>query len=159
VLNGSQVAGQIIIGWVSDWTNVFLLLSLSTFGSAAIAGVLWFMAKSFDWLLAFSLLFGLFAGGFTVLFASFNKVLTDSPATGLWLYGLLAFQRGLGNILAGPISVELFRMTSRYSLPDRPAAYKPTIVFVVVSLVLASLGGLAHFFPKRHITTPSKSRG
>jgi MFS family permease len=158
VLNGSQVIGQIALGWVSDWVNVYLLLTLSTFGSAAIAGVLWYMAKSFDWLLAFSMLFGLFAGGYSVLWAGFNAALTDNPATGLWLYGLLAFQRGLGNILAGPISVGLFKITSKYASPLQPAAYKPTIIFVVITLLVSSLGGLAHFFPQRRKSTTPKVR-
>jgi MFS family permease len=126
--------------------NVFLLLTISTFGSAVIAGVLWYMAKSFEWLLVFSMLFGLFAGGYSVLWAGFNATLTDNPATGLWLYGLLAFQRGLGNILSGPISVELFKLTSKYVSADQPDAYKPTIIFVVITLVVSSLGGLSHFF-------------
>jgi MFS family permease len=146
------------LGWISDWVNVYLLLTLSTFGSAAIAGVLWYMAKSFDWLLIFSMFFGLFAGGYSVLWAGFNATLTDNPATGLWLYGLLAFQRGLGNILAGPISVALFKLTSKYASPDQPAAYKPTIILVVIALLVSSLGGLAHFFPQRQRSTCSKSR-
>jgi MFS family permease len=158
VLNGSQVVGQIALGWVSDWVNVYLLLTVSTFGSAAIAGVLWYMARSFNWLLIFSMLFGLFAGGYSVLWAGFNAALTDNPATGLWLYGLLAFQRGLGNILAGPISVALLKLTSKYENPDQPAAYKPTIIFVVITLLISSLGGMAHFSPQRQRSTTPKPR-
>lgn len=143
---------------MSDWANVFLLLGISTFGSALISGFLWYLSNTFDMLLAFSILFGLFAGGYSVLWPRFIAVLTENPATGLWLYGLLAFQRGLGNILAGPISVALLKMMAKFVREDEAAAYRPLILFVVATLVISSFGGFG-FFCRKNKGTGTASRG
>lgn len=150
LFNGAQVIGQVVLGWVSDWINVFLLLGVSTLGSAAIAGFLWYPATAFGHIVAFSILFGLFAGGYSVLWPRFIAVLTQNPATSLWLYGLLAFQRGLGNIVSGPISIALFKHSAKHAESDKsPKAYKTLIIFVVVCLSISSLGGLSYCFGAR----------
>jgi MFS family permease len=157
LLNGAQVIGQIILGWVSDFVNVFVLLVTSTICSALLAGFLWFLAADFGQLLAFSMLYGLFAGGYSVLWPRFVTVLTKDSATSLWLYGLLAFQRGLGNIAAGPISVALYRMSSGFN-KDPSSGYRGMILFVAAAFLVSSCGGTGFYWQrkqKRRISTNS----
>jgi MFS family permease len=142
LLNGAQVIGQVVLGWVSDWVNVFVLLIVSTLAPALLSGILWYLANSFSHLLVFTLLYGLFAGGYSVLWPRFITCLTEDSATSLWLYGLLAFQRGLGNIVAGPISVELLKMATTPTNTNQSAAYRGVILFVAISLVISSFGSL-----------------
>jgi MFS family permease len=148
LLNGSQIMGQVLFGYFSDSINSFFLIVVSTLSSAIIAGLLWYNATGFVHLLVFSILFGFFAGGYSVLWPRWAKVLIDHDPTELWIYGLLAFQRGLGNILAGPISVSLIRMTAKYAKEDESASFRPLIFFVVATMVISSLGALAYFFPQ-----------
>ncbi|KAF2434651.1 MFS general substrate transporter [Tothia fuscella] len=148
LLNGSQILGQVLLGWLSDWVNSFFLLVVSTLSSAIIAGLLWYMATGFMHLLAFSILFGFFAGGYSVLWPRWAKVLIDHEPTELWIYGLLAFQRGVGNIAAGPISVALIKMTAKFAKENEAASFRALIYFVVITLIVSSLGALSYFCPQ-----------
>jgi hypothetical protein len=47
------------------------------------------------------------AGGYSVLYCCFVTAPTDDPTTGLFVYGVFGFERGLGSILAGPVSSSL----------------------------------------------------
>lgn len=141
--------GQILLGYISDKLNIFLLVGASTAGSAIVSCGLWLSASCIEHLLAFSVLYGLFAGGFSVLYARFVSCLTDDPAIGLWLYGMFAFQRGVGNIVSGPVSSELLKMVSGKLKADPAAAYQPLILFVGMAFVVAALGGVGFFFQRR----------
>ena len=57
-------------------------------------------------LVAFCLLYGLFAGGFESLFPRVVTALTDDPATELtfYSYDFFEFERGRGALLAGKCS-------------------------------------------------------
>jgi MFS family permease len=156
--------GQVLFGHFSDSINSFFLIVVSTLSSAIISALLWYNATGFVHLLLFSLLYGFFAGGYSVLWPRWAKVLIDHDPTELWIYGLLAFQRGLGNILAGPVSVSLIRMTAKYAKENETAAFRPLIFFVVATMVVSSLGALAYFLPqvpprfKLFIVRQSKAR-
>lgn len=141
--------GQILLGYISDKLNIFGLVVASTAGSAIVSCGLWLSATCIDHLLAFSVLYGLFAGGFSVLYARFVSCLTDDPSIGLWLYGMFAFQRGVGNIVSGPISSELLKTVRGRLESDPAAAYQPLILFVGMAFVVAALGGVGYFFQRR----------
>ncbi len=61
--------------------------------------------------------------------------------TGLWLYGIFGFERGLGNILVGPISGLSPRSGPLQNSEAITAAYKPLIPFVGLAFVVSSVGG------------------
>ena len=149
LLNLAQVLGQIVLGWISDKINVFMLVVCSTVGSAVVSCVLWMSADSIDHLIAFGVLYGLFAGGYSVLYARFVSCLTDDPAIGLWLYGMFAFQRGVGNVVSGPVSGELLKTVSEKLKNNAAAAYRPLILFVGMAFVLAAFGGFGYFFQRK----------
>jgi hypothetical protein len=129
------------MGYVSDHVNVHLPNVGSTISSAIIVYTLWLLAKSFGQLLAFSLCYGLFAGGYSVLYPRFVTTLTEDSATGLWLYGIFAFERGLGNVVAGPVSGLLLQGRST-GLSSDPSAYKPLIIFVGSAFIVSGFGGV-----------------
>ncbi|KAF2404724.1 MFS general substrate transporter [Trichodelitschia bisporula] len=148
-LNGSQVAGQVLVGWASDWVNVVTLLMVTTLFPAILAGVLWYLASRFEHMVIFSLLFGLLAGGFSVLWPRFISLLSDEPTTSLWLYGLLAFQRGLGSVSSGPLSAGLLKLEIIKGSTNPADSYKVLILFVSICLFISAFGGVAYFFPQR----------
>ena len=39
-----------------------------------------------------------------LLYRRFVTALTDKPTAGLWLYSIFEFQRGIGNLVGGPVS-------------------------------------------------------
>jgi hypothetical protein len=142
LLNVSQIVGQLIMGYVSDHANVHLPNFASTLGSGIIAYTLWLLAKRFSYLVAFSLCYGLFAGGYSVLYPRFVTALTDDPATGLWLYGIFAFERGLGNVLAGPISGLLIRDGASTIPSSDASSFKPLILFVGSAFIFSAFGSV-----------------
>ncbi len=46
----------------------------------------------------------MFSGGYSVLYCHFAVSLSSERATGLWLYAIFDFQRGVGNIVGGVVS-------------------------------------------------------
>ena len=96
----------------------------------------------------FSLLYGYLAGSFESLFPRFATALTDNPAAELTFYGIFEFERGLGMVLAGPISSGLIGtlVDSRsYGL----LKYQDTILFVGSAFLIGSLAGVGWFFRGR----------
>jgi len=148
ILNLSQVFGQILIGWLSDSANIFLLLVASNLGSL-LACALWITATGFNHLIFFAILYGVFAGGYSVLVTRFVSALTSDAPTGLWLYGLLAFQRGVGNVASGPLSAFLLQTISMENQTDMAAGFRNLIYFVGACLLAASVGGLGFIWKHR----------
>lgn len=62
---------------------------------------------------------------------------------------MFAFQRGVGNIVSGPISSELLKTVRGRLESDPAAAYQPLILFVGMAFVVAALGGVGYFFQRR----------
>jgi MFS family permease len=147
MLNLSQVVGQIAIGWLSDCADIFLLLVASNIGSI-IACVLWLTATGFDSLMFFAVLYGLFAGGYSVLVTRFVSVITTDGPTGLWLYGILAFQRGIGNVASGPLSAFLLSQMNLQHMGDMEFGYRHLVWYVGAALLAATSGGLGFFWRK-----------
>ena len=125
-LNLSTTVGQIAIGYLSDRvSNVLLLVFVSSFVSTVASFLLWGFATSLSTILAFALVYGFFAGGFVILWPKFGAVLPEDPGP---VYSMMAFGRGIGNILTGPISTQLMegQIHAGYGL----SRFKPLILFL-----------------------------
>ena len=88
---------------------------VSPFVSAVAAFLLWGLARGMlAPLIAFSLMYGFFAAGYVVLWARMGMALVggaDNTNAGgaLATYSLFSFEKGVGNVLAGPVSAALLR--------------------------------------------------
>ncbi|KAH6718038.1 major facilitator superfamily domain-containing protein [Leptodontidium sp. MPI-SDFR-AT-0119] len=137
----TEVIGLLSIGHVSDFVDVHLLLLGSSFGSAIVVYVLWGLGKTMLHLCILALLFGFTAGSFEALFPRFATALTDNPSAELTFFGFFEFQRGLGMVLAGPISSALIGrvvIEEGYGIER----YKGIILFVGSVLVVCSFSGV-----------------
>jgi len=82
--------------------SVYIPLAISSICTAVAVYTLWLLGTHFSTLAGFAVVYGLFAGGFNVLYAGFATMLSDEDANAaLWVYGLLAFDRGLGTLCLG----------------------------------------------------------
>ncbi|KAF9874269.1 MFS monocarboxylate [Colletotrichum karsti] len=135
----SQVAGQLTFGLLSD-RKVSLegLAIVSTVISATSAFALWGLAHNLSLLIVFALVYGFFAAGFTAMWARMTTaVSTDSTAVPM-IFGLFNFGKGVGNVLAGPISGNLlFHITSAESYGL--LKYKGVVVFTGSCMVFTPL--------------------
>ncbi|KAK6218431.1 Mch2p [Colletotrichum tabaci] len=103
--NLAVIVGQLALGYVSDRVNnVLILVFASSFAAAVASFAIWGYASSLAPLMTFSLVFGLATGGFPCLWPKFGSILADDPGP---VYGFMAFGKGVGNILTGPISAPL----------------------------------------------------
>ena len=136
----------VAMGWLSDRVSVFYLLAGSAIVSAVITFTLWLMAETLSCFLLFSFLFGLFTGGYTSMYSRFVTEVTADGSPSMWLFGIFAFQRGIGYILAGPISGALLKLDAGKIGDASADAYKPVILFVGVSLLVSAIGGIGHCY-------------
>jgi MFS family permease len=134
--NLATTFGQIAMGWLSDRVaNALLLVFVSSFVSALASFLLWGFASSLPTLLAFAVVYGWFAGGFVILWPKFGSVLSDDPGP---VYSMMAFGKGIGNILTGPISTPL--MAGSLSTGYGMGKYEPLILYLGSVMLVSSLG-------------------
>lgn len=136
------------MGILADHYDAHFPLFASPFFSSLAIILLWGFSKSLAPLLAFSILYGVFAGGYSVLYCRLASSLTSQRATGLWLYSIFEFQRGAGNILGGVVSGLLVR-----GEPDEAGfgmgKYEGVVLLVGLAMLTSSLGGFGWFFRGR----------
>ena len=136
LLNVATIFGQIAFGWLSDRITVLLILPCSTIISGVFTATLWLLARNYAALMAYSVLYGAAAGGFSVLYARFVTAISTDPDRGLWLYGLLVFVRGISYLISGPISGAMLP-----SPAIKPGDYNIVIACTAGAFILAIIGG------------------
>ncbi|KAE9364850.1 MFS general substrate transporter [Stipitochalara longipes BDJ] len=160
LLSASQIIGQIGIGYLSDHHNLYIPLFLSPFFSALSIFMLWGFAKSFGPLVVFSILYGVFAGGYSVLYCRFATALTidgdgvdraSQRATGLWLYSILEFQRGVGNIAGGVVSGIIVKREV-VEVAYGVGRYQWLVVLVGGCMLVSCLGGFGWFVKDKRLS-------
>ncbi|KAG4428073.1 hypothetical protein IFR05_016446 [Cadophora sp. M221] len=145
LMNLCQVFGQIILGRASDTYDAHILMSVSTFSSAIVTLLLWGLGKRIQTLLAFAMLYGAFAGGYSVLYSRFTTSLSNDGSTILWLYSIFEFQRGVGNISSGLLARVLVGKAADLSAYGI-AKYERLVLFIGIGMLLGSIGGANQLF-------------
>lgn len=141
------------MGYLSDrFEPIALIIGLIIY-SYAIVLCAWRSSKSFASLLTFCLLYGLFASGYNVLYCRFVIALTNKLAARLQLYSIFEFQRGIRNLVRGPISGILARDV------HTAAKYKNLILFVGIAFLVSSLGKLSYQVFRFYCFTRNDSLG
>jgi len=139
LLNLTSVFGQVMLGHLADRKGSTMPLFWSTFVGAASVGFLWGFSQNFASLVIFSIVYGLTAGGYSVLLSRFALEITPNDSNAqLSMYGIFAFERGIGNIFAGPISSAIVLAKgapSTYGMHK----YEAMIIFTAITMGLSSL--------------------
>ncbi|RDW63423.1 hypothetical protein BP6252_10968 [Coleophoma cylindrospora] len=150
-LNFASTLGQVGFGHLSDrFDNIFILVFITTFVSAVASFSIWGFAHSLAPLLAFAIIFGFFGGAYVVFWPKF-ALLSKDP---LFLYGLMAFGKGIGNVVAGPITARLLAppVSSGYGLGTNKY-----VIIYTGTLLLASSAGIVGW-PLRRSAVRRESR-
>lgn len=150
--NLATVFGQVGFGYLSDRVaNVYLLLFVSSFMSSLSAFFIWGFSHSLGPLLAFAILYGSFAGAYVVLWPKYGTILADDPIP---VYSLLAFEKGIGNLVVGPITARLLRrsVSHEYGL----GRFQPLVIFLGSLMFVSSLGIVG--WPVERYSTDSTAR-
>lgn len=147
LVNVAQIIGQAVFGQLSDRLDIHVLLFASSAVSAVALFTLWGLAGAFGPLVVFSLLYGWFAAGYVVLWPRFGTTLSDDPMAAQSIYSVLAFEKGVGNVLAGPISSALMKRRvedGAYGI----GRFEGVVLFAGGCMALSSLGVLGWFVRK-----------
>jgi predicted MFS family arabinose efflux permease len=150
LMSVSQVAGQFTFGYLSDRSlplNGLIMVSLSVAATATFS--IWGLARSLLPLIFFALLFGFFGAGYTAMWARMATAISKEPSASQAMFGLLCFGKGVGNVLAGPISAGLLGLSSNTAGYGH-GMYKAVVIFTGACLLL-SAGSLSSAYcrPKR----------
>ncbi|KAH6974995.1 monocarboxylate transporter [Ilyonectria sp. MPI-CAGE-AT-0026] len=139
LMSVSQVAGQLTFGLLSDRkVSLNVLTTASTAISAAAVLALWGFARSLPLLVMFVLLYGFFGAGYVAMWARMVTAVSSDPTTAPFIFSLFCFGKGIGNVLAGPISGNLLAQTvstETYGL----GRYTGIVFFTGASMVLSAL--------------------
>ncbi|KAJ7701419.1 MFS general substrate transporter [Mycena rosella] len=110
MLNGASVVGRLSMGYLSDKVNPWVLALSTLFATSVTTFILWgVLSHTFAGLLAFGMVYGSIAGGWSSLWTGFVRpVAKDDPAMSTTLYGYLLLSRGIGSIISTPISAKLY---------------------------------------------------
>lgn len=143
-LNLATVFGQLSVGYLVDRlsnSKIFTLVVMTGMISGVATFTLWGLARSLAPLLVFSLVYGLSAGVYVVLWPRFGSMLADDPQL---VFSWMAFGKGLGNICTAPIAEGLLR-ESKSSASFRFGMFGPLVVYLGALMLVSSLGGLGYF--------------
>lgn len=146
-----QVPGLILLGWFSDYVSIHIPHSLSTLVSGLAFLFIWGPAKSFPLLALFSSLWGFFGVPYSVFWSRISFGLASKSGEGkgereivrrtVILFVWFNFERGVADILAGPIS--RFLVSDKF---DKEAfglrQYSGLVGFSGVVLLVSAAGGL-----------------
>ena len=146
--NFATVIGQVSFGYLSDrLNNILILVFILPFVSSVAAFTIWGFAHSLGALIAFSFVYGWFAGAFAILWPKFGSMFSEDPQP---VYSMMLFGKGIGNIAIGPISAGLLNQpfNSGYGI----GKYQPLILFLGSSMLCSSLGVLGWPLRRRQTT-------
>ncbi|KAI4285598.1 MAG: hypothetical protein L6R38_000500 [Xanthoria sp. 2 TBL-2021] len=156
----AQMLGQVAFGYASDvrikrfWMNERVPVEALVFISSLMSGMailgLWGMASSILRLIAFAMVYGIFAGGFVVLWARMGTALSPSPSLALITFSAFACERGVGSVATGPISSAL--LTAEVNTEEYGIGRFKNIILYAGMCMLASAAVMVVWYPWRRIT-------
>ncbi|KAF4964215.1 hypothetical protein FSARC_7849 [Fusarium sarcochroum] len=134
--NLATVIGQLGFGYLSDRVNnVLSLVSFTSLVASVATFTLWGFAHSLAPLIMFSIVYGFFAGAYVVFWSRFGSMLSDDPQP---VYSLMAFGKGLGNVVTGPVSESLLSRSAPSNYGH--GGFGPLIIYLGVLMLASSLG-------------------
>lgn len=147
----SQVAGQFTFGYLSDKKlSLNALISVSLSVAAISTFGIWGVARSLTPLIFFVLLYGFFGAGYTAMWARMVIKISDEPSASQAMFSFFCFGKGVGNVLAGPISAGLLKLsTDTRGYGYGYGTYKSIVIFTGVCLLLSAGSLISIIRPKK----------
>lgn len=149
LMSVTQTIGQLTFGYLSDnRLPLWFLAILSTLVSALAVLALWGLSQSLAPLIIFALIYGFFGAGYVSIWARMGTAVSEEPTAAMAIYTLFCFGKGVGNVLAGPISGGLLMdvVVRGYGL----GKYRAVVVFTGVCMILSAASiGAWYVRPKR----------
>jgi predicted MFS family arabinose efflux permease len=142
VFSTASVPGSLVHGMLGDKLSATKLVLISSFGSALPVFLLWGLGHHLSTMIAFVILYGFFAGGFSSTWSSMTEEIKrdDQTAETSLIFGLLLGGRGLGYLISGPFSGSL--LSIKDLLTEEPLGYAtkygPMILCTGITAILGA---------------------
>ncbi len=138
LMSVSQVLGQFTFGYLSDRkVPMGMLAGSATLVAGVAAFTSWGLAHSFDILIIFSIFYGFFGAGYTALWGRMGTAVSDEPSAAFAAFGLLNLGKGIGNVMAGPISASL--LVGGIDVEDYGAMrYRKVVIFTGTCMLISA---------------------
>lgn len=133
---------RILLGALTDKYDVTNVILAATIGSVVSVFLIWGFSTSIAPLYVFSIVYGVFGGGFSSCWAAIVKRVQskDPRADSSLVFCLLAAGRGIGSIACGPLTDALMRGGKDW---DAAAAYGMgyglLIIFTAITALLGAI--------------------
>jgi MFS family permease len=145
LLSISQVLGQLSFGYLSDHRlNLNILIIISTLVSAIASLTLWGLARSLAILIVFSFVYGFFGAGYVAMWARMGSAVSNEPTAALATFSLFCFGKGIGNVVAGPISASLIKPITEIESYG-VMKYKAVILFTGICMLGSTVSIVAWY--------------
>lgn len=143
LVNVASVFGSVAMGWLIDRFHVTTCILVSTIGCVLGVFCVWGLSSSLPTLYFFCITYGLFAGSFS---SSWPGVMSEVARVGgkrygyvdpTMVFGWLCAGRGVGNVVAGPLSQALLSSGNIWKADyGYGSGYGGLIVFTGVSALM-----------------------
>ncbi|KAJ4213521.1 hypothetical protein NW759_010941 [Fusarium solani] len=139
----ASVPGSLIHGMLGDKISAAKVILISSLGSALPVFLLWGLSRHLSTMVLFVILYGFFAGGFSSTWSGALQEIKGDDATidTSLVFGMLLGGRGLGFVVAGPVSGALVSAGSSISTGDAmgyATKYGPMILCTGVTATMGA---------------------
>ena len=141
-LNLASVFGSITMGHLSDRCHVLICISICSIGTTAAIFLLWGLSTNIAVLMVFSVAYGIFAGSYSATWSGMIRAVqrADSTADATIIFSVIAFGRGIGNVVSGPFSEFLLRADNWQGLAGGAYGSGFGLLIVVTGLTATTSG-------------------
>ncbi|KAJ5124532.1 uncharacterized protein N7515_008357 [Penicillium bovifimosum] len=148
LLNLASVFGSVTMGHLADRYHAITCITISTVGSAVSVLLLWGFSTTLPTLLVFCIGYGLFAGCYSATWSGITHEVrrVDPSADATLIFSVIAFGRGIGNVVSGPFSEALLRVdhSSNPAMGGYGSQYGLIILCTGISVLLSGVCIVAH---------------
>ncbi|KAI5457062.1 major facilitator superfamily domain-containing protein [Mariannaea sp. PMI_226] len=139
----ASVPGSLIHGMLGDKVAASKVIIVSSLGSALPVFLLWGLSRHLSTMVIFVILYGFFAGGFSATWSgALQEIKGDNTSVDTSLvFGMLLGGRGIGFLVAGPISGALVSIGGSISGSDAlgyATKYGPMILCTGITAILGA---------------------
>ncbi|KAF4341144.1 monocarboxylate transporter 2 [Fusarium beomiforme] len=139
----ASVPGSLIHGMLGDKISGAKVILVSSLGSALPVFLLWGLDRHISTMVVFVILYGFFAGGFSATWSGALQEVkgTDETIDTSLVFGMLLGGRGLGFVVAGPLSGALISVGGSLASGDSlgyATKYGPMILCTGVTAILGA---------------------
>ncbi|WVQ75327.1 hypothetical protein IAR50_004944 [Cryptococcus sp. DSM 104548] len=149
ILNASSIAGNALLGYLSDHLPLSLVMLFSLWGSGLACALLWGFGTTGGVLVGFAVVSGVLGLSFATLWTGMVSVITkDDPVAPPLVLAIFTLIRGIGTRVCGPISQSLLTFSALNGKASGAYGLQNYGILIIYATVTILAGGATGFMWK-----------